>query len=71
MVIRPSTLLKFHHSLKQCKYRLLYSAGCKGSHGTLYLGDRYTIMKDRKREIGPGQLKKMFNDPGLDKSDIE
>jgi mRNA interferase HicA len=25
----------------------------KGSHGTLYLGDRYTIMKDRKKEIGP------------------
>ena len=28
----------------------------KGSHGTLYLGDRYTIMKDRKKEIGPGLL---------------
>ncbi len=43
----------------------------KGSHGTLYLGDRYTIMKDRKKEIGPGLLKKMLTDLGLDQSDIE
>ena len=43
----------------------------KGSHGTLYLGNRYTIMKDRKKEIGPGLLKKMLTDLGLDKSDIE
>ena len=43
----------------------------KGSHGTLYLGDRYTIMKDRKKEIGPGLLKKMLTDLGLDKSDID
>lgn len=43
----------------------------KGSHGTLYLGERYTIMKDRKKEIGPGLLKKMLADLGLDKSNIE
>ena len=43
----------------------------KGSHGTLYLGDRYTIMKDRKKDIGSGLLKKMLTDLGLDKSDIE
>ena len=43
----------------------------KGSHGTLYLGDRFTIMKDRKKEIGPGLLKKMLTDLGLDKSDVE
>ena len=43
----------------------------KGSHGTLYPGDQYTIMKDRKKEIGPGLLKKMLTDLGLDKSDIE
>jgi mRNA interferase HicA len=43
----------------------------KGSHGTLYLGDKYTIMKDRKKEIGPGLLCKMLANLGLDKSDIE
>ncbi len=28
-------------------------------------------MKDREKEIGPGLLKKMLTDLGLDKSDIE
>jgi hypothetical protein len=31
VIIRPSTLLKFHNLLKQRKYRLLYSAGRKTS----------------------------------------
>jgi mRNA interferase HicA len=43
----------------------------KGSHATLYLGHRFTVIKDRKKEIGPGLLRKMLNDLGLDKSDIE
>ena len=43
----------------------------KGSHGTLCLGDRRTIMKDCKKEIGPGLLCKMLTNLGLDKSDIE
>jgi len=43
----------------------------KGSHGTLYPGDRRTIMKDRKKEIGPGLLSKTLANRGLDKSDIE
>ena len=43
----------------------------KGCHGTLCLGDRRTIMKDRKKEIGPGLLGKMLANLGLDKSDIE
>jgi len=33
VIIRPSTLLKFHRLLKQRKYRLLYSAGRKGKPG--------------------------------------
>jgi len=43
----------------------------KGSHATLYLDERFTVIKDRKKEIGPGLLRKMLNDLGLDKSDIE
>ena len=27
----------------------------KGSHGRLYYGDRFTTLKDRKKEIGPAQ----------------
>jgi putative transposase len=33
VIIRPSTLLKFHFLLKQRKYRRLYSAGRKGKPG--------------------------------------
>lgn len=43
----------------------------KGSHATLYLGDRYTILKDRKKEIGTGLLLKLLHDLGINKSDIE
>ena len=43
----------------------------KGSHATLYLGTRLTILKDRKKEIGPGLLLKLLRDLGLRKSDIE
>ena len=37
----------------------------KGSHGTLYLGDRRTIVKDRKKEIGKGLLASMLADLGI------
>jgi mRNA interferase HicA len=43
----------------------------KGSHATLYLGARFTILKNRKQEIGPGLLLKILRDLGLEKSDIE
>jgi hypothetical protein len=33
VIIRPSTLLRFHRLLKQRKYRLLYSASRKGKPG--------------------------------------
>ena len=33
VIIRPSTLLKFHDILKKRKYRLLYSSGSKGKPG--------------------------------------
>lgn len=42
----------------------------KGSHGTLYYGDRKTILKDRKKEIGDGLLSSMLNDLGLTKDDL-
>ncbi len=34
----------------------------KGSHGRLYLGDEFTTLKDRKKEIGAGLLAKMCRD---------
>ena len=41
-----------------------------GSHGTLFVGDRETIVKDRKKEIGPGLLNKMLADLGIDKNEF-
>ena len=46
-------------------------ASGKGSHGRLYYGDRFTTLKDRKKEIGPGLLLAMLEHLGLSKSDLE
>jgi mRNA interferase HicA len=43
----------------------------KGSHGRLYYGDRFTTLKDRRKEIGPGLLKTMLDQLGLSKDDLE
>ena len=43
----------------------------KGSHGRLYFGDRFTTLKDRKKEIGPGLLKAMLDQLGLKREDFE
>ena len=43
----------------------------KGSHGTLYYGDRPTIVKDRTKEIGHGLLTKMLRDLGLTRDDLK
>jgi mRNA interferase HicA len=43
----------------------------KGSHGRLYYGERFTTLKDRKKEIGPGLLNAMLDQLGLTKADLE
>jgi len=43
----------------------------KGSHGRLYYGTRFTAMKDRKQEIGPGLLNAMLIQLGLTRIDLE
>ena len=42
----------------------------KGSHGTLYFGDRATVVKDRKKELGVGLLNDMLKQLGLTKADL-
>ncbi|WP_252178106.1 type II toxin-antitoxin system HicA family toxin [Endozoicomonas sp. 4G] len=56
--------------LRDEQLKLLKARG-KGSHGTLYYGDRKTTLKDPKKEIGAGLLKNMLEDLGLNKGDIE
>jgi mRNA interferase HicA len=43
----------------------------KGSHGRLYYGNRFTTLKDRKKEIGTGLLNAMLAQLGLTKADLE
>jgi mRNA interferase HicA len=43
----------------------------KGSHVRQYFGDRFTTLKDRKKEIGPGLFKAMLDHLGLNKGDFE
>ena len=42
----------------------------RGSHFILYFGSKYTVMKDRRKEIGPGLLKKILDNLGLTRKDI-
>jgi hypothetical protein len=43
----------------------------KGSHGRLYFGSRFTTLKDRRKEIGPGLLHAMLQQLGLTRKDLE
>jgi len=54
---------------RNLEVRFVASEGA-GSHGTLYAGHRKTTVKDRKKEIGKGLLKKMLADLGIDRNDL-
>lgn len=41
-----------------------------GSHGTVYLGDRFSVVKDLKKEIGPGLLADMCKQLEIQKEDL-
>jgi hypothetical protein len=43
----------------------------KGSHGRLYYGSRFTTLKDRRKEIGPGLLKAMLDQLGVRREELE
>lgn len=45
--------------------RFVYERG-KGSHGTLYYGMKFTVIKDRKKEIGKGLYHAMLKQLGID-----
>jgi len=54
---------------KKLAYRWSPERGV-GSHGTLYLGDRFTIVKDLKKKIGPGLLADMCKQLGIRKENL-
>ncbi len=41
-----------------------------GSHGTLYVGTLFTVVKDLKKELGPGLLADMLKQLGIRKEDL-
>lgn len=42
----------------------------KGSHGTIYYGDRLTVVQDLKKELKTGTLHAMLRELGLNLSDL-
>ena len=65
MIIRPSTLLKFHDLLKKRKYRLLYSSGRKGKPGpkspSPELIQAIVILKRRNPRFGCLRIAQQIN----------
>jgi mRNA interferase HicA len=42
----------------------------KGSHVTLYFGNKFTILRNPKDELKKGTLKAMLNQLGLNQNDL-
>ncbi len=42
----------------------------KGSHGTVYFGQRFAVLKDRTKELSPGLLAATLKQLGLDRADL-
>ena len=65
VIIRPSTLLKFHRLLKQRKYRLLYSTGRKAKPGpkgpSHELIQAIVAMKQRNPRFGCPRIAQQIN----------
>ena len=65
VIIRPSTLLKFHSLLKQRKYRLLYSTGSKSKPGpkgpSRELIQAIVAMKQRNPRFGCPRITQQIN----------
>jgi mRNA interferase HicA len=42
----------------------------RGSHRTVYLGNRWTTVKDLKEELGKGLFRQMCKDLGIDPTEL-
>ena len=54
---------------RRLRVRFVASKG-RGSHGTLYLGNRRTVIKDRKKDLGKGLLATMLADLEIGKDEV-
>lgn len=54
---------------RKLSYRWVPERGV-GSHGTLYVGTRFTVVKDLKKELGPGLLSDLCKQLGIRKEDL-
>jgi mRNA interferase HicA len=56
---------------KAKKIPVSYDSGHgKGSHGQVTFGSERTTFKDPRKEVGPGLLKKMCRDLGVDPREL-
>ncbi len=53
----------------QLSFRFVAERG-SGSHGTLYVGNRFTVVKDLKKEIGAGLIADMLKQLGIRKEEL-
>jgi hypothetical protein len=64
-------LRKLHRVARRRHTTLLYEPSLgKGSHGRVWLGSASTTLKDPKKEVGPGLLRAMCRDLGIEPSDL-
>lgn len=62
---------KLQHLARRRQVRFSYEPKLgKGSHGRIWLDSASTTMKDPKKELGPGLLRAMCHDLGIDPVDL-
>lgn len=58
--------------LKRLGYNPRFETGPgKGTHGTLYANGKKTILKDRKKEIGPGLLNQILKNLNINRKNLK
>jgi hypothetical protein len=64
-------LRRLNNLAKACKVQVVYNPRHgKGSHGFVFYGAGFTVLKDPKKELGPGLLSKMRRDLGIKTNDL-
>ena len=79
IILRPSTLLRFHEALKKRKYRLLYTARQKGKPGPKGPSQELILLIVEMKHRNPGygcpkiaeQISKLFGIDITDRSEIK